>query len=82
MVTKFSCKANSGKYRVTGYDQYDYSSYYINEFSYIWQALFVLWIKSLKANAEPAYFSDIYFIYNDNEKALYKGTFVDGIVKL
>lgn len=33
MVDKFTRKASSGKYRVIGYDLYDYRDYFINESS-------------------------------------------------
>jgi len=42
MIDKFTRKATSGKYRVVGYDQYDYGDYFIDEFSNIDHALDLL----------------------------------------
>ena len=81
-VNIFTRKASVGKYRVLGYDQYDYNDYFIDEFDYLEQAIDLLKKKASKANGTPTSFSDEYFIYNDNEVALYKGTFDEGIKKL
>lgn len=81
-VDKFTRKASFGKYRVLGYDQYDYSDYFIEEFDTLEQALKLLKKRTLKANGTPTSFSDVYFIYNEKEEALYKGTFDNGVKKL
>lgn len=39
MSNTFSNKASTGKYRVVGYDQYDYSEYFIDELPNLEQAL-------------------------------------------
>nr|WP_157051610.1 hypothetical protein [Agarivorans gilvus]GGB14177.1 hypothetical protein GCM10007414_29500 [Agarivorans gilvus] len=78
----FSRKASHGKYRVMGYDQYDYSDYFIDEFVSLEQAMALLKKRVAKSNALPTSFSDVYFIYNDLEQALYRGTFDKGIEKL
>jgi len=78
----FTRKATGGKYRVLGYDQYDYNDYYIDEFIHLKHAVKLLKKRASKANGEPTSFSDVYFIYNDIEEALYKGTFDKGIEKL
>ena len=38
--------------------------------------------KSLKATSTPSMYSDIYFIYNDQDIALYKSNFDDGLIKI
>lgn len=78
----FTRKASRGKYRVMGYDQYDYSDYFIDEFSSLEQAIELLKQRAAKSNAFPTSFSDIYFVYNDQEQALYRGTFDQGIENL
>lgn len=78
---RFTRKASLGKYRVLGYDQYDYRDYFIEEFESIEHAIDLLKERAAKANGTPTSFSDQYFIYNDKEEALYKGTFDDGIEK-
>ncbi len=80
-LDKFTRKASHGKYRVLGYDQYDYSDYFIDEFEHLEQAMELLKKRASKANGTPTSFSDEYFIYDDKEEALYKGTFDDGIEK-
>lgn len=82
MVDKFTRKATSGTYRVVGYDQYDYSDYFIDEFANLEHALQLLKQRCSTSNATPTSFSDVYFIYNDKEMALYKGTYDEGIEKL
>ncbi|BBO28519.1 hypothetical protein AltI4_29070 [Alteromonas sp. I4] len=79
MSNTFSNKASTGKYRVVGYDQYDYSEYFIAERPNLEQALQLLKTKCAAPNATPTSFSDVYFIYNDKEEMLYKGTFDNGI---
>ena len=79
MSNTFSNKASTGKYRVVGYDQYDYSEYFIDELPNLEQALQLLKTKCAAPNATPASFSDVYFIYDDKEEILYKGTFDNGI---
>ncbi len=81
-IDKFTRKASLGKFRVLGYDQYDYSDYFIDEFDDLEQAMELLKKRASKANGTPTSFSDEYFIYTDKEEALYKGTFDDGIKKL
>jgi len=78
----FTRKATRGKFRVLGYDQYDYNDYYIDEFDHLKHAVKLLKKRASKANGEPTSFSDVYFIYNEIEEALYKGTFDKGIEKL
>jgi hypothetical protein len=80
-IDKFIQKASLGKYRVLGYDQYDYTDYFIDESDSLEQAIELLKKRSSKANGTPTSFSDVYYIYNDKEEALYKGTFDDGIEK-
>lgn len=80
-MNKFSRKASSEKYRVIGYDQYDYNDYFIDEFSNIDHAIDLLKRRCATSNATPSSFSDVYFIYNDKEQMLYKGTFDDGLEK-
>lgn len=53
MVDKFTRAASSRKYRIIGYDQYDYNDYFINEFSSLYLALFLLWRKRSKPNGTP-----------------------------
>jgi ankyrin repeat protein len=79
---KHSRKASLGKYRVVGYDQYDYRDYFIEEFENIDDAIHLLKERVAKPNGSPTSFSDVYFIYNDKEEALYKGTFDEGFEKL
>ncbi len=81
-IDKFTRKASLGKYRVLGYDQYDYNNYFIEEFENIEDAICLLRKRASKANGTPTSFPDVYFIYNDKEDALYKGTFDDGIENL
>ncbi|WP_427983727.1 hypothetical protein [Agarivorans sp.] len=78
----FTRRASVGKYRVMGYDQYDYSDYFIDEFAQLEQAMELLKKRVAKSNAIPTSFSDVYFIYNDQEQALYRGTFDEGIENL
>jgi len=40
VLDKLTRKASLGKYRVIDYDQYDYSDYFINEYSNIYLAIF------------------------------------------
>lgn len=82
MINKFTRKASFGQYRVLGYDQYDYSDYFINEFTELKLGVDLLETKCSTANATPTSFSDIFFIYNDKEEALYKASFDDGIQNL
>jgi hypothetical protein len=78
----FTTKANKGKYRVSAYDPYDYDRYVIDEFDNIESALALVKEKSLKATSTPSMYSDIYFIYNDQDIALYKSNFDDGLIKI
>lgn len=82
MPNSDSRKAPNGKYRVIGYDQYDYSHYVVEDLDTIEQAIELLKERSSQANAIPTSFSDIYFIYNEKEQALYKASFEMGIEKL
>ena len=79
MSNTFSNKASTGQYRVVGYDQFDYSEYFTEELPNLDQALQLLKTKCAAPNATPTSFSDVYFIYNDKEEMLYKGTFDNGI---
>jgi hypothetical protein len=79
---KCTRKTSLGKYRVSDYDQYDYNDYFIDELDTLEQAMKLLKKRASKANGTSTPFSDVYFIYNDKEEALYKGTFDDGIKKL
>ncbi len=81
-IDKFTRKASLGKYRGLGYDQYDYNDYFIDEFNNIEQSIKLLKEKASKVNGAPTSFSDVYYIYNDKEETLFKGTFDDGIKKL
>ena len=79
MSNTFSNKASTGQYRVVDYDQFDYSEYFTDELPNLDQALQLLKTKCAAPNATPTSFSDVYFIYNDKEEMLYKGTFDNGI---
>ena len=54
----------------------------IDEFDNIESALALVKEKSLKATSTPSMYSDIYFIYNDQDIALYKSNFDDGLIKI
>mgnify|MGYP000669016086 CR=1 FL=1 len=79
LMDKFSRKASAGKYRVMGYDQYDYNDYFIAEFGDLVQAKNLLKEKASIANGIPTSFSDVYYIYDDKENMLYKGSYDEGI---
>ena len=78
-MDKFSRCAPFGMYRVTGYDMYDYSDYYIGDFSTLEEALKLTKIKISKPNGFPTSFSDVFFIYDDQDNMLYRGNHDEGI---
>lgn len=80
-MNKHARQASAGKYRITGYDQYDYTDYFVDEFENLNEALAVLERKRAVANGSPSSFSDIYFIYDDQAQLLYRGTYDEGISK-
>ncbi|WP_143142123.1 hypothetical protein [Alteromonas sp. V450] len=82
VIDRYTRKATSGKYRVLGYDQYDHNDYFIAEFEQLELAIAFLREKASIANGTPTSFSDIYYIYNDREEALYKATFDDGVERV
>lgn len=73
--------APRGFYRLTGYDQYDYSDYHIDDYEDLDQALQALNKRISTANATPTSLSDQYFIYNDKNECLYMGNHDDGVKK-
>ncbi|MFT6901717.1 MAG: hypothetical protein ACJAXS_001916 [Colwellia sp.] len=62
-IDKFSRKASHGKYRVLGYDQYNYSDYFIDEFDDFEQAVELLRKELLKLTEPQHHFQmNILFI--------------------
>ncbi len=75
-------RASPGKYRVTGYDQYEKRDFYVSEFDDLEEAIALLSIKRASPNAIPVSFSDVYFVYDDKEVGLYRATHDGGLENL
>jgi hypothetical protein len=56
--------APCGKFRVSGYDQYDYSNYFVGDYLTLDEAIQEARSRALVANAIPTSFSDIFFVYD------------------
>jgi hypothetical protein len=82
MIDKYTRKASPGTFRVIGYDQYDYSDFFVGEFDNMEEAIELIKVESSTPNAIPASFSNIYFVYNDKKEALYKASFEEGLKNL
>lgn len=74
-------KASPGQFRIVGYDQNDYTDFFVNEFDDLNKALEEAEVKRAVPNAVPTSMSTIYYIYNDQGKLLYRATYDGGIEK-
>lgn len=75
-------KASPGKFRILGYDQNDYTYHFVDELDDMDKAMAELEVKRSVPTAMPTSMSNIYYLYNDQGKALYKATHDDGIEQL
>lgn len=71
--------ASPGKFRIVGYDQNDYTYHFVEEFDDLEGALKELESKRSVPTATPTSMSNIYYIYNDQGKTLYRATYDEGI---
>lgn len=53
-----------GLFRLTGYDQYDYSDYFIGDYPTLESAIQEARARASEANASPSSFSDIFLVYD------------------
>jgi hypothetical protein len=60
-----SRRAPEGKFRVVGYDQYDYTDYVVGDFTTRQEAVRVARAKAAVPNGIPTSFSDLFFVYDD-----------------
>lgn len=74
--------ASPGKFRIVGYDQNDYTYHFVDEFDDLDKALGELEVKRSVPTSIPTSMSNIFYIYNDQGKAVYRGTHDDGVEKL
>lgn len=81
-MDRHSRKASSGKFRIVGYDQNDYTYHFVDEFDNLQKTLDEVEAKRSVPTAMPTSMSNIFYIYNDQGQALYRGTYDDGIEKL
>lgn len=70
-------RAPAGKFRVIGYDQYDYSDYLIGDYGTRAEAIQTARDRAKVPNGIPTSFSDLYLIYDDQGICLGKITFDD-----
>ena len=81
-MDRYTRRASSGIYRIVGYDQYDQNDYFVGEFNERSKALEKIKAKSSVSNGSPTSFSDVFFIYNDQEQLLYRATYDSGVEKI
>lgn len=74
-------KASPGTFRIVGYNQNDYTDFFVDEFDNLDKALKEAEMKRSVPDAVPSSMSTIYFIYNDQGTLLYRATHDDGIEK-
>ena len=60
---------------VIGYDQYDYSDYLVGHYISLSRARKAAHNKAHIANADPTWFSDVFFVYDDAGECRYRMTF-------
>ena len=72
-----SRRAPEGKFRVVGYDQYDYTDYVVGDFTTPREAGRVAWAKPAVLNGIPTSFSDLFFVYDDRGICLEQVTYDD-----
>ncbi len=69
--------APKGKYRVVGYDRYDYTDYVVGDFATFKEAGKAARAKAAVRNAIPASLSDLFFVYDDKGICLEQVTYDD-----
>ena len=72
-----SRRAPEGKFRVVGYDQYDYTDYVVGDFTTSQEAGRVARAKATVPNGIPTSFSDLFFVYDDQGICLEQVTYDD-----
>jgi hypothetical protein len=72
-----SRRAPEGKFRVVGYDQYDYTDYVVGDFATPQEAVRVARAKAAVPNGIPTSFSDLFFVYDDRGICLEQVTYDD-----
>lgn len=74
--------ASPGKFRIVGYEQNDYTYHFVAELDDLEAALKELEVKRSTPTAMPTSMSNIFYIYNDQGKALYRASYDEGIDKI
>ncbi len=69
--------APEGKFRVVGYDRYDYTDYVVGDFATSREAGKVARAKSAAPNAIPTSLSDLFLVYDDKGTCLEQVTYDD-----
>ena len=72
-----SRRAPEGKFRVVGYDQYDYTDYVVEDFATAQEAGQVARSRAAVPNGIPTSFSDLFFVYDDRGICLEQVTYDD-----
>jgi hypothetical protein len=66
-----------GYFRLTGYDQYDYSDYFVGDYSSLDLAIHGARERAATPNGLPTSFSDVYFVHDDEGVCKYHVTHDD-----
>lgn len=69
--------APAGLFRLTGYDQYDYSDYFIADYPTLEQAAQEARHRASTPNGSPPSFSDLFLVYDDRGICKYRVTHED-----
>lgn len=75
-------KATPGKFRIIGYDQNDYTYHFVDELDDIDKAMEAMEAKRSVPTATPTSMSNIFYLYNDEGKAMYRASYDGGVEKL
>lgn len=70
-------RAQPSRFRVVGYDQYDYSDYLVGDFATRQEASQIARARAAEANGIPTSFSDLFFVYDDQGVCLERVTYDD-----
>ena len=77
MSTDQTRTAPSGCFRLSGYDRYDYSEYFIGDFDDLSLAIQEARARATTPNGLPPSFSDIFFVHDDLGTCRFRVTHVD-----